>query len=171
MNKSTLAALNDSERLLIAETETSALALLDEDEVAELHTRVLRARTKYLGLYRRGASQKVAAKGGRGKARPQNTTARIKAEAFEEATARVSARLATLARAAARDLKRERLDAAAAAKSGGTVGRSVTAAPAVRGSVAPKRTGDRSLRSPASEKKRASTQGANARWQGKRDGK
>lgn len=168
MNKTLLAALTPTERLLVSETEPAVLALLDEDETSALHTRVLRARTKAQGVYRRGASGKVAAKGGRGKARPQNTHARTKAEAFEEALGRVSARLATLARQSARELREERLAAAAAAKTGGAAGAKAPA-PAKGRTVVQKRTGDRSLRSPASEKKRAGNQGANARWQSKRD--
>ncbi len=168
MNKTLLAALTPTERLLVAETEPAALALLDEDETSALHTRVLRARNKAQGVYRRGASGKVAAKGGRGKARPQNTHARTKAEAFEEVLGRVSQRLAALARQSARELREERLAAAAAAKAGGVAGAKAPAAAKGR-TVAPKRTGDRSLRSPASEKKRAGNQGANARWQSKRD--
>jgi hypothetical protein len=170
VNKSLLAALTPTERLLVAETEPAALALLDEDETSALHTRVLRARNKAQGIYRRGASGKVAAKGGRGKARPQNTHARTKAEAFEESLGRVSARLATLARQSARELRDERLAAAAAAKAGGTAAAGAKAPARAEGrTVAPTRTGDRSLRSPASEKKRAGNQGANARWQSKRD--
>jgi hypothetical protein len=168
VNKTLLAALTPAERHLVSETEPAALALLDEDETSALHTRVLRARNKAQGVYRRGASGKVAAKGGRGKARPQNTHARTKAEAFEEALGRVSQRLATLARQSARELRDERLAAAAAAKAGGVSG-ATTPAKAKGRTVAPKRTGDRSLRSPASEKKRAGNQGANARWQSKRD--
>jgi hypothetical protein len=171
VNKTLLAALNDSERLLVAETETPMLALLDEDEASALHTRVLRARNKAQGLYRRGAAGKVAAKGGRGKARPENTLARTKVEAFEEALARVSQRLAVLARQAARELREERLAAAAAAKAGATKPGKAAPAKAKGRTVAPKRTGDRSLRSPVSEKQRAGSQGANARWQSKRDGR
>ena len=102
VNKTLLAAPSANERLLIAETETRNLAVFDEDETSALHTRVLRARNKVQGIYRRGASGKVAAKGGRGKAHGENTDARLKVEAFEEALARVSARLATLARQSAR---------------------------------------------------------------------
>lgn len=75
MNKSPLAALNDAERLLVAETETAALALLDEDAVGELHGRVRRARNKYSGQYRRGASAWGTKVGARGQARPKNTAA------------------------------------------------------------------------------------------------
>ena len=49
MNASLLAALTDSERLLVAETEPAALAELDEEAVVELHTRIRRARGKYVG--------------------------------------------------------------------------------------------------------------------------
>ncbi len=170
MNKTLLAALSTNERLLIAETDTANLAALDEDDTSALHTRVLRARNKAQGVYRRGASGKVATKGGRGKARGENTHARLKVEAFEEALARVSARLAKLARQSARELREARLAAAAQAKSGSVSAKSATPSRTAR-SVATKGTDKRRLRTPASEKKRAGNQGANARWQGKRDGR
>src|SRR4051794_9592643 len=119
MNASLLAVLNEAERLLVAETETAVLAGLDEDAVVELHTRVRRSRNKYVGQYRRGASTRVAAKGGRGAARPANQRAAVKAEAFEEALSRVSRRLAVLARQSAAELRAERLEGARAAKGGG----------------------------------------------------
>jgi hypothetical protein len=168
MNKTLLASLNQADRLLVAETEAKALAALDEDEASALHARVLRARNKAVGLYRRGAAQKVSAKGGRGKANPTNTLARTRAEAFEEALGRVSARLAVLARQSAKQLKDERLAAAAAAKAGTPARPAAKAKPKGR-TVAPKKVGDRSLRSPARERNRAGTQGTNARWQTKRD--
>ena len=59
MTKAMLAALNDSERLLVAETEPRELNDLNEDEVVELHTRIRRARNKYVGQYRRGATARV----------------------------------------------------------------------------------------------------------------
>ena len=58
----------------MAATETAALALLDEDAVGELHGRVRRARNKYSGQYRRGASAWVTKVGARGQAHPKNTT-------------------------------------------------------------------------------------------------
>ena len=112
MKASLLAVLNESERLLVAETESAALAPLDEDAVAALHDRVRRARNKYVGQYRRAASARVPAAGGRGKARPANQQAAIKTEAFEEALARVSRRLAVLARHSAAKLRDQRLAAA-----------------------------------------------------------
>ena len=168
MNATLLAALNDTERLLVAETESAALASLDEDAVGDLHARVRRARNKYSGQYRRGASAKVAEQGGRGKARPRNRQAALKAEAFEEALSRVSRRLSVLSREAAAELRAERLAAARAAKQG----QAPKAAPVVPGkarTVTDRPRGDRALRSPASEKNRAGTTAAGARRQAKRD--
>ncbi len=108
MNASLLAVLNDAERQLVAETEQSRLAELDEDAAIELETRIRRTRNKYVGQYRRGASSAVPEHGGRGKARPENQRAALKAEAFEETLSRVSRRVATLARRAAADLRAER---------------------------------------------------------------
>ena len=167
MNKTLLASLNQADRLLVAETETAALAGLDEDAVAALHARVLRARNKAIGVYRRGAAQKVSSKGGRGKASPTNTLARTRVEAFEEALGRVSSRLAALARQSARELKQERLAAAASAKSGVPRG----AKPAAKGrTVTPRRkTGDRDLKSASSARSRAGARAGKSRFQAKRD--
>src|SRR5215469_16246571 len=115
MNASLLAVLNDAERLLVAETGRAELTALDEDAAIELETRVRRARNKYVSQYRRGASAAVAEHGGRGKARPENKRAAMKAEAFEEALSRVSGRVAVLARQSAAELRAERIAAARAA--------------------------------------------------------
>jgi hypothetical protein len=170
MNASLLAVLNDAERLLVAETGRAELAALDEDAAIELETRIRRARNKYVGQYRRAASAAVAEQGGRGKARPENRRAAMKAEAFEEALSRVSRRVAALSRQAAAELRAERLAAARAAKQGrgpavGSVPAAGRTGPAVTGEAA----GDRALRSPASQKRRASTRAADARQQAKRD--
>lgn len=170
MNASLLAVLNDAERLLVAETGRAELAALDEDAAIELETRVRRARNKYVGQYRRGASAAVAEHGGRGKARPENRRAAMKAEAFEEALSRVSRRVAALARQAAAELRAERLAAARAAKQGsGPEAGAVPAAGRTGPMITGERTGDRALRSPASAKRRASTRAAGARRQAKRD--
>ena len=171
MNATLLAVLNDDERLLVAETEPEQLAPLSEDEAVELHARIRRARNKYTGLYRRGASARVAEKGRRGKARPADDRAAIKAEAFEQALSGVSRRVAVLAGQSAARLRGERIEMARAAKQGTgpdvdgpapahtRAGRPVTGA----------KSGDRAVRSPATEKRRASTQAAGARRQAKRD--
>ena len=171
MNASLLAVLNDAERLLVAQTEPAELATLDEDATIELETRVRRARNKYVGQYRRAASAAVAEHGGRGKARPENKRAAMKAEAFEEALSRVSRRVAALARQSAAELRAERLAAARAAKQG----RGPDAGPAAPAAgwpgpaVTTEPSGDRALRSPASAKRRASTRAMGARQQAKRD--
>ena len=169
MDAGLMAVLSDAERLLVAETESQAMDGLDEDEVVALHSKVRRARSKYVSQYRRAAASRVAEQGGRGLARAKNTRARQKAEVFEEALSRVSVRLGELADRAAAELKSERL-AMARAGQGGRPGqgdvpeqrsraRSVTTGP----------TGDRALRSPASEKRRASTGALGGRRQAERD--
>jgi hypothetical protein len=84
---------------------------------------------------------------------------------------RVSRRVATLARQAAAELRTERLAAARAAKQGRGPGAGPAAPAASRKgpAVTSQRTGDRALRSPASEKRRASTLATGARRQAKRD--
>ena len=127
--------------------------------------------TKYVGQYRRAAAAAVAEHGGRGKARPENTRAAMKAEASEEALSRVSGRVATLARQSAAQLRAERLAAARGARQGRPPGAQAAApaagrkAPAATGEP----TGDRALRSPALAKRRASTRAAGDRRQAKRD--
>ncbi|HSP29920.1 MAG TPA: hypothetical protein VLN74_15320 [Ilumatobacteraceae bacterium] len=53
MNPTELHLFNGAEQTLLVQTERGRLALLDEDELDELFTRVRRARTKYTKLYRR----------------------------------------------------------------------------------------------------------------------
>src|SRR5262247_77269 len=170
MNASLLAVLNDAERLLVAETGRAELAALDEDAAIELETRVRRARNKYVSQYRRTASAAVAEHGGRGRARPENRRAAMKAEAFEEALSRVSRRVAALARQAAAELRAERLAAARAARQGRgpDAGAAVPAAGQTGPMVTGEPTGDRALRSPASQKRRAATPAAGARQPAKR---
>jgi hypothetical protein len=171
VNASLLAILNEAERLQVAQTERAELAALDEDAAIELEARIRATRNKYVGQYRRAASARVADAGGRGKAAPENKRAAMKAEVFEEALARVSRRVATLARQAAAELRAERLAAARAARQGRGPGAG-PASPAgiARGpAVAGEPTGDRARRSPRTEKQRASTLAAGARRQAKRD--
>jgi hypothetical protein len=170
MNASLLAALNDAERLLVAQTERAELAALDEDAAIDLEARIRRARNKYVSQYRRGASARVVEHGARGQAAPENQQAALKAEAFEEALARVSRRVAALARQSAAELRAERLAAARAARHAHGPRAPATAPAGRKGpAVTGERTGDRGLRSPASKKQRASTRAAGARQQAKRD--
>jgi hypothetical protein len=169
------AALNEAEGQLVAETERAALAGLTEDEAIQLETRVRRARDKAVSQYRRTASGAVAEHGARGKARPGNTHARAKAEAFERALSRASHRVGTLARESAAALRAERLAAVAAAKSRSRdwpgasemVPRQRRAGPP----VTPGPTGERAPRSPARERQRAQALASGARRQARRDSK
>lgn len=171
MDRSLLAVLNETERLLVAETEPAALAALDEDAALGLEARIRRTRDKYVSQYRRTASARVADEGSRGKARPQNARAAAKAEAFERALSQVSRRVAALARQSAAALRAERLAAARGARqsdwpgSGQMVPKQRREGPA----VTPEPKGERALRSPIKEKERATARASGARWQARRD--
>lgn len=174
MNASLLSVLSDAERLVVAETESAALASLDENAAIDLETRIRRARNKYVGQYRRRASARVPEKGGRARGSLENEQAAMKAEAFEEALARVTRRVSMLARQAAAELRAHRISRAKAAKGAGPdpgsdsgVPKKSRKGPAVTGEPL----GDRALRSPASEKRRASTRAMGARRQTRRDAK
>ncbi len=163
MDRRLLAQLNDADLMLWRETEREALATQDEDEVSELHNRIRRARNKYTGQYRRGASAKVTETGGRGKARPANARNAARAEVFEEALNRVSRRLAVLSRQSAAGLRAERL---AAAKADRTVGpaHAVTKDPSSgQGKARAHR------QTTGGQKRDASTRSAGARRQAQRD--
>ncbi|GAA3697565.1 hypothetical protein GCM10022204_12030 [Microlunatus aurantiacus] len=175
MNKRVLNSLTELERTLVAETEKSAMATLDEDALLELHTRIRRARNKNLKIYRRQASARVADSGGRGQAFPKNQRSRDKAEIFELALARVSRRVEVLAERSAAELKAERLAAArkrpsdpknGKAPKGGSKAKADRAGTgadtsAVRRAKATKTTGGK--------KRDASTRAKGARRQAKRD--
>jgi hypothetical protein len=165
MKKRVLNSLTELERTLVAETEKRAMADLDEDALLELHTRIRRARTKYVKLYRRQASARVETQGGRGKAFPQNQRNRDRAEIFELALARVSRRVDVLAKQSAAELKAERLAAARRTGSGPEVDGTATGPDeiAVRRARATKTTGGK--------KRDASTRSEGARRQAKRDSK
>jgi hypothetical protein len=171
MDASLLAVLNDAERLQVAQTERAELAALDEDAAIELEARIRRARNKYVSQYRRGASARVVEHAGRGAARPENLQAARKAEAFGEALSRVSRRVAALARQSAAQLRAERSAAARAAKQDrGPDGRGSAPAGSRKGpALTGQPTGDRALRSPRTEKQRASTMAAGARRQARKD--
>jgi hypothetical protein len=104
--------LNEAEKGLLRQTERASLTRLDEDELIDLHARVRRARNKYSTLYRRRASAQVKEDADRAKAHAQHARTAAKAEAFEDALARVSHALGKAARARAVALRAERLDAA-----------------------------------------------------------
>ena len=157
--------MTEIERRLVSETEREALVELDEDALLELHSRVRRARTKYVKNYRRGASARVVESGSRGVAYPQNQRDRDKAEVFELALARVSRHVEVMAKRAAAELRAERLQAARAAKTtpglaGAPVPDAVDAKVVVR---------SRATKTTGGLKRDASTRAMGARRQAKKD--
>jgi hypothetical protein len=154
--------LNETEQALLRAVQPRELKRLDEDELTELHDRVRRARNKYSKLYRRRASERVTSDRSRSRASAANAKAARKAEGFEDALAKVSERLAQVAAAAAEELKAERL---AAARRTPVAATTPTAKKATGGATSSKS----KPRTPASEKKRASTKAANKRNQAARD--
>lgn len=170
MNKAMLSLLSEPEVLLVRATEPAALATLDEDEVGDLLVRVRRARNKYSTNYRRQSSKRVVAKGSRGSARGSSNKTAMKAEIFEDALARVSRRLAALAKQSASDLRAERL-AAARGDARTTPAKAPTQAAAKKSAARPKAPAPRTkaLRTPVAKKKVASTRATGARRQAKRD--
>ena len=160
-----LGSLTAAQADLVRETEPDRLAALSEDDLLDLHARVRRARNKHVGLYRRQGAALVERKGARGFARPANRTNAERAEVFELALARVSARIGVVARAAAKELKQERIAAAAAAKAG--TGPEGGAAPASK--PASPSTRRRATKTTGGLKRDASSKAAGARRQAKRD--
>jgi hypothetical protein len=164
MNKGLISSLTDAERLLVAQTDRTSLAALDEEGLLDLHDRVRRARTKYSTLYRREAGARVAEVGGRGKSYEQNQRARDKAEVFELALAQVSRQVAVVARQASEALKRERLAAARAGGAGPAGDARRASGPSVVESGR-----RRATKTTGGIKKDASSRSAGARRQAKRD--
>ncbi len=160
-------SLSEDEYVLVRETTKEQMAHLDEDELIALHTRIRRARTKYVSRYRRAGAIKVGQKGSRGSGKAANTRNADKAEVFEDALSRVSRQLASVARQSARELKEQRL----------ALARSDTPSPSVvrdsgapLGSVGRPRT-DKTRQNPGRKKREASTRAAGARRQAKKDGR
>ena len=172
MKTSTRKLLNEADLTLILETEKRQLDDLDEDGLIELHTRVRRSRNKYTKLYRRQAGAQVVADSARGAASKKNQRTRAKAEVFEDALARVSRRLASVARRSAAELRAERLAAARGrtpkAKQAARRSRA-TGSGARHGQDGRSRRGDAKLRSPVKERATASTRAGGKRNQAKRD--
>ncbi len=111
--------LKKGELDLMREIEPDRLAALDEEELLALHKRVRRARNKHVTNYRRRGAKSVSKAGGRGAAAPKGAKERLRAEAFEEALALVSERIAVVAHEHAEQLKSERLARAQAGRGTG----------------------------------------------------
>lgn len=174
MDKATRKSLTSAEFALLRATEREEMEGLDEDELLALHSRVRRARNKHSKLHRRQSAAQVQADRARGNASKKNPRAAAKAEVFEDALARVSRRLAVVARDTAAELKAERLAAARAGspkkakQAKKAASRSKGAAKGAKGKASAKK-GDASLRSPVKAKKKASARAKNARAQARRD--
>ncbi len=115
MNPTELALFSANEQKLLVATEPKRLALMNEDELGDALLLVRRARNKYSKLHRRQASATVSEVGRRAATQSQNLRTLRKAEIFEDALARVSRAYAGAAKAAANELKSERLALAKAA--------------------------------------------------------
>lgn len=170
--------LNDTEQELLRLVEPKKLDKLDEDGLSELHDRIRRARNKYSKLYRRRAADEVRSAGARSKGHTRHGRTLVKAEAFEEALAEVSGRLAKAAKASAAELKKERLAAARAEKAAGTkkkaAAKKATAAkkPAAKAKPkAAKQPAGKATKSPVSKKSVAGQRSTKARQQAKRAAK
>ena len=159
-------SLGKAEKDLLREAETKRMARLDEDELIDLHKRIRRARNKYAGIYRRQGSAKVSKKGGRGLAKEKNSRNAGRAEVFEDALARVSARLAEVAAQSAEQLKADRLKAA---NPPGTWPGAQDAAQSGDDQQADAQVTDRTPKGPGREKRNASSRAQGARRQAKRD--
>jgi hypothetical protein len=117
MNPSELHSLfSAKEQTLLVATEAARLKGMSEDELDALFAQVRRERNKYTKLYRRQSAALVDSKSSRAGTSTSNQRTKRKAEIFEDALSRVARALSLAARAAADELKRERLAAAAAAK-------------------------------------------------------
>jgi len=159
-----ISSLPAKDQDLLREVEPERMDALDEDALLDLHKRIRRARNKNVKNYRRQAAGSVEEHGGRGLAFAKNTRARDRAEVYEDALARVSARVEVLARQAAAELKAERLAAARAGRSAGPdagPGAADETSEGVVRSVPKKTTGGL--------KRDASSQAQGARRQAKRD--
>lgn len=156
--------LKDGERDLMRELEPARLETLDEDELLDLHKRVRRARNKSVSVYRRKAARTVQEKGSRGAAHPKGAKSRLRAEAFEEALAIVSDRLAVVAHESAEQLKADRLAQARSNRSSGPE-TSTAGTGKVQGTGAARS----HTKTTGGVKRDASSQSAGARRQAKKD--
>ncbi len=170
MNPTELHLFDKREQSLLVATERDRLAALSEDELDDLLTRVRRARNKYTKLYRRQSATLVADHSTRAGTSTSNQRTKRKAEILETALARVSTALAVAARATARELKQERLAAAAAAKGSPRPSGGVTTSKSNTSKSNTSVDGKRPARGRAASKGRqASRKSSGARAQARRD--
>ncbi len=168
MNPTELHLFSAKEQTLLVATEPARLTGLSEDDLDELLTLVRRARNKYTKLYRRQSADLVAASSSRRGTSTSNQRTKRKAEIFEDALARVARSLATAASATAKELKRERLDAARAGKGTPAIAQAASPGAAKATPAGTSRTAKGPNTSPS---RQASTKAKGARSQAKRDGR
>lgn len=166
MKQSVVRSLSERDTVLLLETKRKNLETLNEDDLVALHTRVQRARNRLVSTYRRAGAARVTETGTRGAARAGNQVNRDRAEVFEDALARVSKRLAAVAKQSAHDLRKERL---AAAKAGKGTPEVAVAEPAGAGGSDPARKADRRVTTPVKKKEVAGRAAAGARKQARKD--
>jgi hypothetical protein len=163
MNPRELSLFTAKEQTLLVATERARLDEMSEDELGDLLGLVRRARNKYTGLHRRQSGTSVAGAGKRYAATTSNQRTLRKAEIFEDALSRVAKALSAAARATRDELKRERLDAARAAKGAPTPAAGASRSGA-RSTPSTKRSGTK-----VTSRRAASTTASNARNQARRD--
>jgi hypothetical protein len=172
MNPTELALFSAAEQTLLVATEPARLALMSEDELGDALLLVRRARNKYSKLHRRQASATVAEVGRRSATQSQNLRTLRKAEIFEDALARVSRAYSSAAKAAATQLKSERLALAKAATvpapSAPKAPKSTSKSPQTKGRTAAGR-GVVPASATASPARRGSSKAQGAKRQAKRD--
>lgn len=166
MDNSVWAMLNEREKELLRLAEKDSIAAMDEDQLADLHDRIRRTRSKYAKLYRRRAAEQVRSDASRKRAHATHARTLVKAEAFEDALARVSRALATAAKKSADELKAQRLAAARAAKSGAPARK--TGADGARSKPAGTSTASAPRKTPVSKRASASARATTRRAQAKR---
>lgn len=88
--------LTKDETSLIDETTPAALERLDAKALKNVQTRLRTAREKNFSLLCREGAARVEEEGGRGAAAPANEKRSDKVDVFDEALARVAARLEVL---------------------------------------------------------------------------
>ena len=157
MKQSVLRSLFEKDTVLLLETKRKNMIDLDEDALVELHKQVQRGRNKHVKNYRRAGAAQVPQAGTRSGARRRNSKNRDRAEASEDALARVSRRLAAAARDCATQLREQRLSSASKNRHSPAPAPDGTCGPAGRGPR--ERRDDRSPFTPA-RKKRVATSAA-----------
>jgi hypothetical protein len=170
VDMATINSLGVADRALVMDTQRSALATLDEDQLLALHARVKRARDKYVKIYRRQAAAAVVDKGARGKASVGGRRDAAKAEVFEDALARVSRAVAKAASASAAQLKADRIAAARGERASAAAAAGTSKGRRPQGAGSSPATAPRAKsKAPIDKKRAAATLSANAQRQAKRD--